>query len=46
MMTFLRKLGIGKEARPNMPDWIWALGFVVVYVLLTRWLLPKLGVPT
>jgi len=29
-----------------MPDWIWVLGLVVVYVLLTRWLLPKLGVPT
>ncbi len=29
-----------------MPNWIWAVGFVVVYVLLTRWLLPKLGVPT
>ncbi len=29
-----------------MRDWIWAAGFVVAYVLLTRWLLPKLGVPT
>jgi len=29
-----------------MPDWIWAIGFVAIYVLLTRWLLPKLGVPT
>ena len=29
-----------------MPDWIWAVGFLVAYVLLTQWLLPKLGVPT
>ncbi len=28
-----------------MPDWIWVVGFVVFYVILTRWLLPKLGVP-
>ncbi len=29
-----------------MPNWIWAIAFLVVYVLLTQWLLPKLGVPT
>ncbi len=29
-----------------MPDWIWAVAFLIVYVLLTQWLLPKLGVPT
>jgi|KBSSwiStaDraftv2_1062776.scaffolds.fasta_scaffold30224_1 hypothetical protein len=29
-----------------MPDWGWIAIFVVVYVLLTRWVLPKLGVPT
>ena len=28
-----------------MSDWIWVVGFVVFYVILTRWLLPKLGVP-
>ncbi len=28
-----------------MPDWIWVVGFFVFYVILTRWLLPKLGVP-
>ena len=28
-----------------MPGWIWVVGFVVFYVILTRWLLPKLGVP-
>jgi hypothetical protein len=29
-----------------MPDWGWVAIFVVVYVLLTKWILPKLGVPT
>jgi len=29
-----------------MPDWIWVVALVVVYLALTQWLLPKLGVPT
>jgi uncharacterized membrane protein YdcZ (DUF606 family) len=29
-----------------MPDWVWVVGFLVVYVALTQWLLPRLGVPT
>ena len=29
-----------------MPEWVWAVGFVVAYLVLTQWLLPKLGVPT
>jgi hypothetical protein len=29
-----------------MPEWVWIIGFVVAYVVLTQWLLPKLGVPT
>jgi hypothetical protein len=29
-----------------MPDWAWIVVFVVAYVVLTQWLLPKLGVPT
>ena len=29
-----------------MPDWVWIIGFVVAYLVLTLWLLPKLGVPT
>jgi uncharacterized membrane protein YdcZ (DUF606 family) len=29
-----------------MPDWVWVVGFIAVYVVLTQWLLPKLGVPT
>jgi hypothetical protein len=29
-----------------MPDWGWMIVFVAVYLALTQWLLPKLGVPT
>jgi hypothetical protein len=29
-----------------MPDWGWIAVLVVAYVLLTRWLLPKLGIST
>jgi len=29
-----------------MPGWVWGVAFLVAYVLLTQWLLPKLGVPT
>ena len=29
-----------------MPDWVWVVGFIALYIVLTRWLLPKLGVPT
>jgi len=29
-----------------VPGWVWLLLFVASYVVLTQWLLPKLGVPT
>lgn len=29
-----------------MPQWAWLVIFVVAYVVLTQWLLPKLGIPT
>lgn len=29
-----------------MPEWVWLIAVLVGYVLLTQWLLPKLGVPT
>jgi hypothetical protein len=29
-----------------MPNWVWGVAFLVAYVLLTQWLLPKLGVHT
>jgi hypothetical protein len=29
-----------------MPNWFWGIAFLVVYVVLMQWLLPKLGVPT
>ena len=29
-----------------MPNWVWGVAFLVAYVILMQWLLPKLGVPT
>jgi hypothetical protein len=29
-----------------MPQWAWMIVFITAYLLLTQWLLPKLGVPT
>ena len=29
-----------------MPAWLPLVLFVVVYLMLTQWLLPKLGIPT
>ena len=29
-----------------MPSWLLLVVFVVAYVVVTQWLLPKLGVPT
>jgi hypothetical protein len=29
-----------------MANWMWGVAFLVAYVVLTRWLLPKLGVLT
>jgi len=29
-----------------MPNWVWGIVLFVAYVVLTQWLLPKLGVPT
>ena len=29
-----------------MPEWVWLIALLVGYVILTQWLLPKLGLPT
>jgi hypothetical protein len=29
-----------------MPHWIWLIAILVGYVVLTQWLLPKLGMQT
>jgi hypothetical protein len=29
-----------------MPEWLWLIAVLVGYMILTQWLLPKLGVPT
>lgn len=29
-----------------MPEWLWFIAVFVVYIVLMRWVLPRLGVPT
>ena len=29
-----------------MADWLWFVGFFVAYIVLMRWVLPRMGVPT
>lgn len=29
-----------------MPEWVWLVAVLIGYLVLTQWLLPKLGVPT
>ncbi len=29
-----------------MSDYLWPLGFLVIWIVLQTWLLPRLGVPT
>jgi hypothetical protein len=29
-----------------MSDWLWFVGFFAAYIILMRWVLPRLGVPT
>lgn len=29
-----------------MPEWVWFVAVFAGYLILTQWVLPKLGVPT
>ena len=29
-----------------MFEWLWFVGFFAAYIVLMRWVLPRLGVPT
>ena len=29
-----------------MPEWLWFIAFFVAYIVLMRWVLPRLGVRT
>ncbi len=29
-----------------MPEWIWIVGLIVAWVVINRWVLPRLGVKT
>ena len=30
----------------GMPEWVYVVGMIVTYVVLMRWVLPAMGVPT
>jgi len=46
MMTFLRKLGVGSQEKLKHAECVWLVAALVGYVILSQWLLPRLGVPT
>ena len=29
-----------------MPDWLWIVAIIILFVVLNRWVLPRLGVKT
>jgi hypothetical protein len=29
-----------------MPEWMWIIAVVLAWVVVSQWLLPKLGIPT
>lgn len=29
-----------------VPDWVWFVGFFAAYMVLMRWILPRMGVGT
>ena len=35
----------GQELR-TMAEWLWPVLFIAAYLVLMRWVLPRLGVPT
>jgi hypothetical protein len=37
---------VSGEAIARMHEWFWVFLVVAIYVVVTQWLLPKLGVPT
>jgi hypothetical protein len=38
--------GLCQKGTNEMSDWLWFISFFVVYIVLMRWVLPRLGVPT
>jgi len=29
-----------------MPNWLWFIALFAIYIVLMRWVLPRLGIPT
>ena len=38
--------GCPRSRRCDMPEGVWLVAFMVVYVVLMRWVLPRFGVHT
>ena len=36
----------GRKDTKSMPDWLWFIALLAAYIVLMRWRLPRLGVPT
>jgi hypothetical protein len=32
----------GREEMKSMPDWLWFIAFLATYIVLMRWVLPRL----
>jgi hypothetical protein len=37
---------VDQEEIKLMPDWLWFVAVFVAYIVVMRWVLPRLGVPT
>lgn len=37
---------MNEETRRKMPEWLMLVVAIAAYIVVTQWLLPKLGVPT
>ena len=35
-----------RKRNRNMPEWLKLVAIIAAYIVVTQWLLPKLGVPT
>jgi hypothetical protein len=44
--TIVAEMNTAERTRKSMPDWLWVIALLAAYIVLMRWLLPRLGVPT
>ena len=46
LMGELSIVDSSEEELKSMPEWLWFIAFLAAYIVLMRWVLPRLGVPT